>query len=222
MGWGEFILAFGAFFLCHSIPVRPPVRGWLSRRLGETGFTLAYSALSLGLLGWVIGAAGRAPHVPLWTWAPWQAHVTLAAMLAVCVIACLAVGRPNPFSFGGRDNDRFDPDRPGIVRYARHPLLVALALWALAHLLPNGDLAHVLLFGCFGAFALAGGRLIDRRRKRQMGARWQDLTSRLSSAPLVPRPRSWRGAFLRAGAGIVLYALLLAAHPHLFGVSPLG
>ena len=116
------------------------------------GFTLAYSALSLAVLTWVIGAAGRAPYVPLWQWAPWQNHVVLVVMALVCLLLALSIGRPNPFSFGGARNQDFDPHVPGIIRLHRHPLLLALGLWAFAHTLPNGDLAHVILFGVFGVF----------------------------------------------------------------------
>ena len=135
MGWGEYALAFGAFFLTHSVPIRPPVRPSLVARLGHAGFGLIYSALSLGVLAWLIGAAGRAPYLPLWPWAPWQNHVVLMVMLPVCLILALAIARPNPFSFGGAQNDRFDPARPGLMRLTRHPLLLALALWSGAHLL---------------------------------------------------------------------------------------
>jgi uncharacterized membrane protein len=220
MGWGEFIAAFAAFFLTHSIPIRPPVRPWLQARLGRAGFGLAYSALSLGVLAWLIGAAGRAPYVPVWHWTPWQNHVPLAIMLPVFLILALAVARPNPFSFGGVRNDRFDPDRPGIVGLTRHPLLLALALWAAAHVVPNGDLAHVILFGTFAAFALLGGRLVDRRKRREMGGDWDRLEAARRAAP--PRPASWRGALARLAAGVILYAGLLWLHPYLFGVSPLA
>lgn len=130
MGWGEYALAFAAFFLTHSVPVRPQLRPWLVARLGHAGFGMAYSVLSLGVLAWLIGAAGRAPYLQLWPWAAWQNHVVLTIMLPVCLILALAIARPNPFSFGGARNDRFDPARPGLVRLTRHPLLLALALWA--------------------------------------------------------------------------------------------
>jgi uncharacterized membrane protein len=221
MGWLEFILAYAVFFLSHSLPVRPPLRPVLEARLGSTGFTLAYSALSLGVLAWLIAAAGRAPFVPLWGWAPWQAHVPLVVMAAVCVILALSIARPNPFSFGGMRNVRFDPARPGIVRWSRHPLLLALALWAAAHLVPNGDLAHVILFGTFAAFALLGGRLIDRRKRRELGPDWPRLRAAVAGAPRVPRPASG-DTVLRLAAAVALYAALLWAHPYLFGVSPLS
>lgn len=221
MGWGEYALAFAAFFVSHSVPIRPPVRPWLVARLGSAGFGIAYSALSLAVLAWLIGAAGRAPFVPLWHWAPWQNHVVLTAMLPVCLILALAIRRPNPFSFGGARNDRFDPARPGIVRLTRHPLLLALALWAGAHLLANGDLAHVILFGTFAGFAALGMRLVDRRRQREMGTAWHRLDGARRQAPFLPQPISWPGAAIRLASGIGLYAALLWLHPWLFGVSPL-
>ena len=220
MAWGEYALAFAAFFLSHSVPVRPPVRPFLVGHLGSAGFGLAYSALSLGVLAWLIGAAGRAPYVPLWDWSPWRNHLLLALMLPVCLIVALAVARPNPFSFGGAHDARFDPARPGIVRLTRHPLLLALALWAGGHLVANGDLAHALLFGTFAGFAFLGMRLVDRRRRREMGADWARLDAARRRAG--PRPASWTGAVLRLALGAGLYAGLIALHPLLIGVSPLG
>lgn len=220
MGWFEFAAAYAAFFLSHRVPVRPPIRTWLQARLGRGGFTLAYSLLSVAALAWLIGAAGRAPYVQLWGWAPWQAYVPLSAMLPVCLILALSIARPNPFSFGGARNDRFDPSRPGIVRWARHPLLLALALWAAAHVVPNGDLAHVILFGSFAGFAILGGRLVDRRKRREMGADWHRLQAAVARAPKVSLPISG-AALMRLVTGAALYSALLWAHPFLFGVSPI-
>lgn len=219
MGWNEFAFAFAAFFLTHSIPIRPPLRPWAVARLGHAGFGIAYSALSLAVLAWLIAAAGRAPYVPLWDWAPWQNHVVLAVMLPVCVILSLAIARPNPFSFGGAQNDRFDPARPGIVRLTRHPLLLALGIWSAVHILPNGDLAHVILFGTFAGFAMLGGRLVDRRRQREMGQRWHDLRAALSECPASLSLTA--DTLLRLAAGLMLYAGLIWLHPLVIGVDPL-
>ena len=221
MSWIEYIIAFTAFFVSHAVPVRPPLRPWLVARFGECGFTLLYSLVSLCVLAWLVLAAGRAPHVILWDYEPWQNLVPLAAMLPVCVIVTLAIGRPNPFSFGGANNGSFDPERPGLVRWMRHPLLVALAVWALAHLVPNGDLAHVLLFGVFAVLAFAGQRLVDRRRQRELGAHWDRLRLAVSQALRSSPPLGTSGFVLRIAAGLLLYAVLLLLHPFLFGVDPL-
>jgi uncharacterized membrane protein len=220
VGWLEFAAAYAAFFLTHSLPVRPPLRPLLQTALGPRGFTLAYSALSLAALTWRIVAAGRAPFVPLWNWAPWQTYVPLVTMLPVCLILTLAIARPNPFSFGSARNARFDRARPGIVRLHRHPLLLALALWATAHAVPNGDLAHVILFGTFAVFATLGTRLVDHRRQREMGGTWQTLRREVSRVPLWP-PSLAGGDALRLVAGLALYATLIWLHPAVIGVSPL-
>jgi len=222
MDWLPFAVAFGVFFLTHSVPVRPPVKSRLVRILGDRGFTLAYSSLSLVMLAWLIVAAGRAPYVPLWEQASWHRVAALCGMSAVCLLVAFAVGRPNPFSFGGGRAERFDPARPGIVRWSRHPLLLGLALWSGVHLLANGDLAHVILFGTFAGFAILGMRIVDRRKRRLLGdGRWRELREAVSAGPLLSRPLSWSGAVLRAAAGVIGFAVLIALHPVLIGVSPL-
>ncbi|MDE9449212.1 NnrU family protein [Aliiroseovarius sp. Z3] len=215
-GWVAYFLAFLVFFLTHSIPVRPAMKSRIVSALGPRGFTLAYSALSIAVLALVIMAAGRAPFVGLWDWAPWQNHVTLTVMFLVCVIAALALGRPNPLSFGGSNNDRFDPDHPGLIGWMRHPLLVALFLWAFGHMIPNGNLAHVILFAVFAGFALLGMRIIDRRKKRIMGnANWARLADTKRDITVT------KGGLIRIAVAVVVYALLLSLHGPVIGVEPL-
>lgn len=220
MNWIPYTIAFGVFFLTHSLPVRPPLRPWLQARLGPRGFTAAYSVLSVAVLVWLILAAADAPHVPLWPRAVWQDHVALTLMLPVCLILALALGRPNPFSFGGARNARFDPARPGIIRLTRHPLLAALALWAAAHVLPNGDLAHLLLFGTFAVFALIGRPLVERRTRRELGPAWDRLHHEIMAAPLLPR-RPAPGDLIRIALGLAAYVALIWLHPRVLGVGPL-
>jgi len=218
-GWGEFVAAYGAFFASHAIPIRPPVKPYLIARLGRAGFSLAYSMLSIAVLVWLIVAAGRAPYIEIWPRAPWQSHVTLAAMVAACGILALAAFRPNPFSFGGWRNETFDPERPGVIGWIRHPFLAALALWAAGHMAPNGDLAHVALFGGFALFALLGMSLIDRRRRREMGAdRWSELR-RAARAGRSLSPDA--ATFARLAACLALLATLIWLHPHVIGLDPL-
>ena len=220
MGWLEFLAAFAVFFAAHNIPTRPDIKTRLVARLGQRGFGLCYSGLSLLALYWLLIAAGRAPLAQLWHWAPWHNLVPIAVMALVILILALSLGRPNPFSFGGANTAAFDPKRAGVVRWTRHPVLAALFLWASAHLVANGTLAHVIVFGIFAVFALLGTRLIDRRKRREL-ADWTTLQIAMKSAPWVYRPPSWRGFFLRLGIAALCYVTLLWAHGALFGVSPL-
>jgi uncharacterized membrane protein len=222
MTWAGFAAVFTLFFVSHSIPVRPGIKSWFTARIGARGFGVGYSALSLAMLTLVIWSAGEAPHVQLWPQLGWHRHAAHMGMLAVCLILALSIARPNPFSFGGAHDECFDPTRPGIVRWTRHPILLALAIWAGVHLLPNGDLAHVLLFGVLGSFALAGRRLIDHRKRQALGAgRWSALDTARKAAPRVHSPRSWPALVSRLLIGLGLFVFLLHVHATVIGVAAL-
>jgi len=227
LAWLPFAGAFALFVLSHAVPARPAVRARLVRSLGHHGYLAAYVAVSLATLAALIAAAKAAPYVPLWALAPWQRWVPNIAVPVACVLAAYGTAAPNPLSFGGRRTHTFDPDAPGIAGLTRHPLLWALALWAGAHAVPNGNLAHVLLFGGLAGFAGAGSIMLDRRYRRRTGrAAWRCLARRTSLVPgaalLAGR---WRPRALpapgRAAVGVLAWAALLALHGPVIGVSPL-
>jgi uncharacterized membrane protein len=229
-GWLDMAIAAILFVVWHSVPARPGLRRRLVGTLGEAGYLALYTLASLLALGWLIVAAGRAPYVEVWAFAPWQLWVPNLAMPLVCLLVAFGVAIPNPLSFGGRAPQEFDPDKPGIAGITRHPLLWALVLWSATHLPPNGDLAHVLLFGGFAVFALLGMVAMDRRFKRTLGtAEWERLARRTSLVPFAALADGrWRPAGLHIGAeplvrlfaGAALYLALLSAHELVVGVSP--
>ncbi|MBN9672715.1 NnrU family protein [Roseibium aggregatum] len=219
-GWTNFIAAFAVFFASHVLLVRPPVRPVLVGFLKPGGFSAAYSLLSLGILWWLMEAAQAAPYVELWPWAPWQNFVPVITMLPVCLILAFSIGCPNPFSFGGFKNERFDPQHPGIVKWMRHPILVALLLWSGAHIVPNGNLAHVILFGAFAVFSLAGMKIIDKRKRREQGEGWQALRLQMQSGAVLPGHS--KAVLKRFAAAAAVYILLLLLHPVFAGVDPLA
>lgn len=143
-------------------------------------------------------------------------------MLGVSLIVTFTLARPNPFSFGGSSRADFDPACAGIVGLHRHPLLLAFFLWASAHLLPNGDLAHVILFGLFAGFSLIGMKLIDRRTSCRLGApEYQALRKSVQQAALL-QGFARDHVLIRAVAGVALFIVLVLLHPLLIGVSPLA
>ncbi len=227
-GWVEFAAALAAFLASHILPARPAVRRALRARLGARTYTIVYSMLSLAIFAWLIVAAGRAPRIQLWDFEPWQLWVPNIVMPLACLLIAFGIAAPDPFSIGGRDGAAFDPERPGIAGITRHPLLWAVTLWALAHTVPNGDLAHVILFGLFAAFGLAGMAILDKRKRREWGrGLWAERAARTS---LVPFAAVLRGRFRLSGlraaparilAGLALDLTLLLLHPSVIGVSPL-
>jgi uncharacterized membrane protein len=230
MAWLEYALAFITFFVGHRVPVLPRVKPRLQAQLGETGFLIAYSVLSTLLLAWLLSASARAPFIVLWSWAPWQNGVPLLGMLLVCVLLALSIGVPNPFSFGG-GRGVFDPANAGIVRWVRHPLLLALAIWSGCHVVPNGDLAHVAMFASFCMFALMGMELLDKQRQKTLwikkegsttGQNWQALLYEMRV--FSPKFRVWvcsGDVIVRCVIGVLVYGMLLAFHEAAFGVNPL-
>jgi uncharacterized membrane protein len=229
--WTEFVVAGLLFLVTHRIPTNPSVRQAVADRVGETAFVIAYSLLSILMLAWLIVAAGRAPYVELWPFETWQVWVPVLAMAFACAIAAFSIGAPNPLSFGGGNPSAFNPDQPGFVGFFRHGLLWALAIWSTAHIVPNGNLAHVILFGVFATFSIFGMAMIDRRKKRLLGAaEWSRLSAKTSFWPgqsiLAGR---WRpagpfltaGNILRAAAAVLVYLGLLHSHTWFIGVDPL-
>lgn len=225
-GWFEFFAAGLLFMASHLIPATPRLKGALVAALGQRGWVIAFSALSTGLLVWVILAAGRAPFVELWPQAGWMRWLVNIVMPLAVLLGSFGIGAPNPFAFEGRAAG-FDPERPGIVGVVRQPLLWALVLWSGAHLIVNGDLAHLILFGVFLAFSLAGMRAMEGRKRAQWGAEAFDrLAARSSGWPFQAlltgrwRPRGGP-SLIRLGIAVVVWAGLWHLHAPVIGVSPL-
>jgi len=133
-------------------------------------------------------------------------------MLPACWLLTGGLASPNPLSVS-LSRARFDPRYPGIVGLVRHPVMWGFALWALVHTVANGDLVSLILFGGFLVFSLAGMKLLDRRRKRQLGAEWERLQH---------GGRGWTVSqlLITFGGGTLLYVVLLALHPVLIGPDP--
>ncbi|WP_375175887.1 NnrU family protein [Pseudooceanicola sp.] len=226
-GWAEYVLALAIFVASHFLPRIGGMRERLIRAVGRRVYFSAYGAVSLGLLVWVIVAAGRAPYVELWPQMPWMRWVpNLALPLATVLVTC-GVGLPNRHTLGGRRHAAFDPGDPGFAAITRHPLFLALALWAGAHLVPNGDLAHVVLFGSFTVMALAAIPAFDAKARRELGAEapvFFAASALLSLRPLTDRgwlARNARPMMIRLAIGLALWAAALHLHGPVIGVSPL-
>jgi uncharacterized membrane protein len=99
-----------------------------------------------------------------------------------------------------------------------------VALWAATHLALNGDVASLLLFGSLLLLALIGSLLIDGKRRRAFGPKWERFAAVTSNVPFAAiaggrNHLHWReiGAW-RVFAAIGAWAGMLALHPLLFGV----
>lgn len=225
MDWLEFAAAMGLFLISHRLPAMLGAKGWIERAFGRRGYTVVFSVLSLGLLYWVIMAAGRAPYVGLWDQEIWHRWAVNIVMPVAGALTVFGVGAANPFAFEGRVAG-FAPQRPGIAGLTRQPLLWALALWSGVHLLPNGDLAHVLLFAPMLGFSLLGMGIVERRRRQAMGegdwARMRARTGLIPFAALIAgrwRPRGMP-SLVRLAIWAGTWAALWSLHEPVIGVWP--
>lgn len=225
-GWAEYALALALFVASHFLPRAGGMRDRLIGTVGRPVYFGLYGLLSLALLVWVVSAAIRAPYVALWTQLPWTRWVPNVAMPVATILVTCGIGIRQPFTLGGRRDAGFDPSRPGFAAVSRHPLFVALALWSGAHIVPNGDLAMVILFSSFLVMALAAIPAFDARARRELGdatAGFLASTAILSPIPLFRR--DWLRAnasnmAMRAGIGCLLWIGLLHLHRPVIGVSP--
>ncbi|MGE5548796.1 MAG: NnrU family protein [Solirubrobacterales bacterium] len=217
-GLAHLALAVAVFLASHSLANLTGPRRRAEKLLGRLGFVLAYSAVSVALLVWTIAAYIAAPTVVLWPQEPWMRWVPPLAMLPASVLLAAGMTSPNPFSIGPGGKG-FIPERPGILRLTRHPVLWGLALWAGAHIVPNGDVAALMLFVPLLLLALAGPAVLDRKRRRTLGlAEWTRLAALTGHpTPAMLAEMGW----WRIGLGIGVYLLLFVAHEPVIGVTPI-
>jgi len=82
----------------------------------------------------------------------------------------------------------------GIVRVTRHPFLMGVGLWAVVHLVANGDVASFIFFGAFAVTALAGTVSIDAKRRHALGPGWRSFAAQTSIVPFAAIPPAVRGS----------------------------
>ena len=221
---GMLALAALAFLATHFVP-STPLRGALVHRLGERAYLGIYVIVSFATIGWMMWAVSRAPYVPLWTGEEFKAWAALLMPIAFVLLACGVTTR-NPTAVRQEDALRSTDDPGGILRITRHPVMWAIAIWGLVHLAVRGDAASVIFFGTFTLLAVLGTVLIDARKRRTLGVEWTrfaDVTSNVPFAAILRGRNRLRIAEIggwRLGLGIALYAVLLLAHPWLFGARP--
>ena len=185
----QFLLGLVLFFGIHSISiVALPLRDKLAAK-SEIGWKILYSSISLvGIILLSKGYADLRQTSTLLYVSPAWLHYGAAILLLPVFILFLA-----PY-FPGR-----------ISKAAKHPQLIAVKLWALAHLLVNGTLADIVFFGSFLAWAVADRISMNHRVTR----------------PVIGAPPSKTNDIILVVAGLAVYgATVFWLHETLFGVKP--
>lgn len=189
------LLGIAVFIGVHLLPTEPDLRTGLVKRFGENTYKAIFSVLSLAGFALIVLGYHKLQIMPgknpvIWSPPVWTRHIALALMLPSMILLVAA----------------YVPSR--IRTAARHPMLVAVKLWALAHLLANGDLGGMVLFASFLAYAI-----YDRISVRKRGA----------MGPLGSAEGGLGGDIAVLVIGTMLYAfMLLWGHAWLIGKAPVS
>ena len=173
------------FWLGLHLIVAGPLRSPLVEKLGERSFLRVFSLLSVAGLGWFVIAYRMAPWVPLWPTIPALGWLAFVLVFLGFLLVVVGGGPMNPTTT--KPYRMIDSKLPvyGITRVTRHPRLLGASLWAIAHLLVNGHLAALLMFGALLVSALNGMVSIDRKRRRALGPLWDEFEAQTSRLPFA-------------------------------------
>jgi uncharacterized membrane protein len=196
MGLSVLVLGLIVFFGAHAFVTLRPQRAAVQARLGPNGYKILFSLISLlGLALIVWGFSLYREHGPIVLWNP-PALLRIVTIVLMWPASVLLVAAYVPGH---------------IKRAVKHPMLLAVKLWALGHLLANGDLGGIVLFGAFLAWA-GYDRIAVKRR---------EAAGEVARLPAADSP--WTNDLMAIVVGTVLYvALGFVFHPAFIGVPVFG
>lgn len=187
------ILGLALFFGVHTLTTRRELRAAVIASTGEGGYKIGYSLASvagLALIAWGFSHYRAAGMWEIWTPPTAFRHIAVALMLpaVIMVVASYIRGR--------------------IYTTLKHPMLSGIKLWAAAHLLANGDLGSIILFGSFLGWAVFDRISLKRRSD--------------AGAPPIPVGGPTNDLIATAVGVIAYLALGFAFHPVVIGVPVFG
>ena len=193
MGLATMILGLVLFLGTHTLTTQRGTRDSVVRSLGEGGYKIVYSLASIGGIALIAYGFSRY-RAEGWyqVWSPPTAfkHITVALMLPAVILLVASYLR-------GR-----------IYTTVKHPMLAAVKLWAAAHLLANGDLGAIILFGSFLAWAVFDRVSLKRRSD--------------PGAPPIPVGGVTNDVLAVVVGAVIYVALAFAFHPVVIGVPVIG
>lgn len=193
MGLLVMILGLVLFFGVHTITTQRDLRARFIASMGEGGYKIFYALISLAglaLIAWGFADYRATGWVDVWNPPKSFKHITVGLMLpaVILVVASYIRGR--------------------IYTTLKHPMLTGIKLWAAAHLLANGDLGSIILFGSFLAWAVFDRISLKRRPD--------------AGAPPIPVGGPGNDLIAIAVGTVAYLALAFAFHPVVIGVPVVG
>ena len=193
MGLAVMILGLGLFLGIHALPAQRKLRARVIALMGEGSYKIGYAlvaVLGIALIAWGFAHYRATGWIDVWNPPKAFRHITIALMLPAVILVIAAFLRGH------------------IYTSLKHPMLAGVKLWAAAHLLANGDLGSIILFGSFLGWAVFDRISLKRRTD--------------AGGPPIP-VGGWGNDMIAVAVGIVVYlALAFAFHPVVIGVPVVG
>ena len=221
------LIAASVFFLLIHFSVSGTrLRDVLVARMGAGPYRGAFAVASIVGLVWMSSAYSHAATVDLWGQLIGLRPLAFALLLLAFLLVGIGLATPSPTQVGMESQLAQGTDLVrGVVRITRHPFLWGVGLWAFVHLVVNGDLASLILFGSLLLLALGGTASIDAKRRRSFGDQWSRFAQATSNIPFaaIATGRNQLGpalreiGILRPVIAIAAYVMVLIFHGRLFG-----
>jgi uncharacterized membrane protein len=193
-GLAIMIIGLAVFLGSHTLVALRPQRAAVIARIGEGPYKGLFSLVSLVgilLIGYGFAHYRAGGFIDIWMPPRWTRHVT-ELLVWPAIIAIIAAYIPGQ-----------------IKRVLKHPMLVGVKLWAVAHLLSNGDLGSIILFASILAWAVYDRISLKRRTD--------------APAPAVATGSGYRNDFIAVVVGTLIYFVLgFWFHPWVIGVPVFG
>ena len=177
-------LAMGLFIVSHLVLPAAVLRHPLTRVLGEWGYLVGYSLISVALLAWLINIYKATPYIEIFTPNTAMRHASLTLMMLASFFMAGGLFTRNPSTVQGAKLG-WKPQAKGIFKITRHPVMWGVALWGVSHVLANGHAAALIFFGGMAIIAIGGAMHLDHRKRMSLGDEWTAFEAETSFVPLV-------------------------------------
>ncbi len=188
-----------AFVITHLV-MSHMLRSQLITILGNIGYQIAYSLISLATLGLAVyGYRGVPAEAPLWD-APYWASVVCAFLMFFASVLFIGSQLKNPALPMPNARDLALKEPHGVFKITRHPMMWSFAIWGSAHILVKPTMANIWLMGSIVILAILGSLGQDKRKEREMDGSWQHWQSKTSFVPFGK-------GLVTPGSGILLVGI---------------
>ena len=218
------LIAASFWILSHFALSSTPLRAMLVKRFGEKKYLLIYSLIAISALAyfiWSYTQLGMSDQ--FWTSSMATRWASFLLMPLAFIFIAGSFVTTNPTVVGQGYKLKKIAAGAGMIRITRHPFQWGVFIWALAHILANGDFGSLIFFGTFSITSLIGTLLIDRKKSAK-GDDWKsfkNVTSNLPFWAIYQRTNHFKISelWLPICLGLLAHGVLLWGHKYYSGVA---